>query len=63
MNRVIAKRGEEWDKKGTMIRNTRRYFASRFKEETYTYLAKLRSVREDLLALEKKRPVNNGTLK
>ena len=37
--------------------------ASRFKEETYTYLAKLRSIREDLLALEKKRPANNGPLK
>ncbi len=34
--------------------------ASRFKEETYTYITKLRSIREDLLALEKKRPANNG---
>ena len=63
LNRVIAKRREEWDKKGTMLRNTRRYFAPRFQEETYTYLAKLRRIREDLLALEKKRPANNGPLK
>ena len=63
LNRVIARRGKEWDKKGSMVRNTRRYFASRFKEETYTYLAKLRSIREDLLALEEKRPANHEPLK
>lgn len=60
LNRVIAKRGKEWDKKGSMIRNTRRYFVPRLKEETYTYLAKLGSIREYLLTLEKKYPVNNG---
>lgn len=56
LNRVIATYGKEWDKKGPMIRNTRRYFAPRFKEETYTYLAKLRSIREHLLTPEKSIP-------
>ncbi|MDE2322964.1 MAG: hypothetical protein KGL31_13805 [candidate division NC10 bacterium] len=60
LNRVIAKRGKDWVKKGTMIRNTRRYFASRLKEETYTYLAKLGSIREYLLTLEKRYPVNSN---
>ncbi len=54
LNRVIARRGKEWVKKESVIRNTRRYFASRLKEETYTYLYKLRSIREHLLALERK---------
>lgn len=60
LNRVIAKRGKEWDKKGSMIRNKRRYFVPRLKEETYTYIAKLDSIREYLLTLEKKNSVNNG---
>ncbi len=63
LNRVIATRGKDWDKRGSIVRNTRRYFASRFKEETYTYLAKLRSIREHLFTLEKKYPANNGPLK
>lgn len=63
LNSVIAKRGTEWDKRGSMVRDARRYFASRFKEETYIYLAKLRSIREYLLTLEKKYPVNNGPFK
>jgi hypothetical protein len=56
LNRVIARRGKDWAKKEMLIRNTRRYFASRLKEETYTYLAKLNSIREYLLALEKSTP-------
>lgn len=59
LNRVIARRGKDWLKKETRVRNTRHYFASRLKEETYTYLAKLRSIREHLLALE--REVRLGT--
>lgn len=53
LNRVIARRGKDWTEKETMKRNTRRYFASRLKEETYTYLAKLDSILEFLLTLEK----------
>jgi hypothetical protein len=53
LNRVIAKRGKNWVKKETTIRNPRRRVASRFTEETYTYLAKLDSIRAYLLALEK----------
>lgn len=56
LNKVIAKRGKEWVKKDTIIRNTRRYFASRLKEETYTYLAKLGSIRKYLLTFEKITP-------
>ncbi|GEM_PF-6207072 len=63
LNRVIATRGKDWDKRGSIVRNTRRYFASRFEEETYTYLAKLGSIREYLLTLEKKYPANSGPLK
>lgn len=60
LNSVIAKRGKEWDKKGALIRNKRRYFAPRFKDETYTYLEKLRSIRVYLLALEKQYPAGDG---
>ncbi|KAB2960801.1 MAG: lytic transglycosylase domain-containing protein [Candidatus Methylomirabilis oxygeniifera] len=56
LNLVIARRGKDWVEKETMIRSTRRYFASRLKEETYTYLAKLGSIREYLLALEQNAP-------
>src|SRR5574337_2187483 len=56
LNRVIAKRGKNWVKKENIIRNRRRYFASRFKEETYTYLAKLGSIRKYLLTFEKSTP-------
>src|SRR5574337_1170048 len=63
LNRVIAKRGMNWLNKETIVRNTRRYFASRLKEETYTYLAKLRSIREYLFTLETENSVNNGSLK
>ncbi|VUZ85942.1 hypothetical protein MELA_02336 [Candidatus Methylomirabilis lanthanidiphila] len=56
LNRVVTKRGKHWMEKDTTVRNTRRYFASRLKEETYTYLAKLRSIRGYLLALEKSTP-------
>lgn len=57
LNRVIARRGKDWDKKETVMRNTRRYFASRLKEETYTYLAKLGSIRAYLLTLERNSPL------
>ncbi len=56
LNRVIARRGKDWTEKETMKRNTRRYFASRLKEETYTYLAKLDRILEFLLTLEKNAP-------
>ncbi|MBI2883054.1 MAG: hypothetical protein HYY11_03980 [Candidatus Methylomirabilis oxyfera] len=56
LNRVIARRGKNWIERETMIRNTRRYFASRLKEETYTYLAKLGAILEFLLSLEKRTP-------
>ncbi|MDE2180872.1 MAG: hypothetical protein KGJ40_08505 [candidate division NC10 bacterium] len=59
LNRVIARRGKEWVKKESMIRNRRRYFASRLKEETDTYLAKLRSIREYLLTLQKNDPTDS----
>lgn len=63
LNSVIARRGNDWDKKGPIMRNRRRYFAPRFKEETYTYLAKLRSIREYLLALDKRHSADSGLMK
>jgi hypothetical protein len=56
LNRVIARRGKDWVEKETMSRNTRRHSASRLKEETYTYLVKLDSIREHLLTFEKNTP-------
>ncbi|MDD5558776.1 hypothetical protein [Candidatus Methylomirabilis sp.] len=56
LNRVIARRGQNWIEKETMIRNSRRYFASRLKEETYTYLAKLGNVLELLFTIEESVP-------
>lgn len=66
LNRVIAKRGMSWVKREATIRNARRYFASRLKEETFTYLDKLRSIREYLVALEMNRqpdPASSEPLK
>lgn len=53
LNKVIARYGKEWDKQAPVMRSARRRFASRFREETHTYLAKLRSIREYLVTLEK----------
>lgn len=52
LNRVIARRGKDWIKKESRVGNPRRNRASRLKEETYTYLAKLGSIRAYLSALD-----------
>jgi hypothetical protein len=53
LNKVIAKRGIDWFKRDTVSRTGRRHLASRLKEETVTYLAKLQSIRGHLLARER----------
>ena len=53
LNRVIARRGLDWFKRDTVSRTGRRHLASRLKEETVTYLAKLQSIRGHLLARER----------